>query len=73
MPVCQRLASGTILERCVIGKTQNSNKSLHSCICQKCPKDVCVSKRKLEISVMDAIEKHNLDYVKSLESKRTRA
>ncbi|GFW79433.1 uncharacterized protein TNCV_3459031 [Trichonephila clavipes] len=32
MPVYQRLASDTILERCVAGKTQNSNESLHSCI-----------------------------------------
>ncbi|GFT32334.1 uncharacterized protein TNCV_4483721 [Trichonephila clavipes] len=30
MPVYQRLASDTILERCVAGKTQNSNESLHS-------------------------------------------
>ncbi|GFS69489.1 uncharacterized protein TNCV_3893691 [Trichonephila clavipes] len=29
MPVYQRLASDTILERCVAGKTQNSNDSLH--------------------------------------------
>ncbi|GFS89305.1 uncharacterized protein TNCV_3399811 [Trichonephila clavipes] len=29
MPVYQRLASDTILERCVAGKTQNSNESLH--------------------------------------------
>ncbi|GFY15643.1 uncharacterized protein TNCV_1282911 [Trichonephila clavipes] len=61
MPVYQRLASDTILERCVAGKTQNSNKSLHSCI--------FVSKRRLEIAVTDAIEKHNLGYVKSLEAK----
>ncbi|GFV12997.1 uncharacterized protein TNCV_3175321 [Trichonephila clavipes] len=38
MPVYQRLASDTILERCVAGKTQNSNESLHSCIWRKCPK-----------------------------------
>ncbi|GFU62158.1 uncharacterized protein TNCV_2473931 [Trichonephila clavipes] len=45
MPVYQRLASDTILERCVAGKTR------------------------LEIAVTDAIEKHNLGYVKSLEAK----
>ncbi|GFY18878.1 uncharacterized protein TNCV_3875661 [Trichonephila clavipes] len=44
MPVYQRLASDTILERCVAGKTQNSNESLHSCIWRKCPKEVFVSK-----------------------------
>ncbi|GFV48003.1 uncharacterized protein TNCV_4150891 [Trichonephila clavipes] len=69
MPVYQRLASDTILERCVAGKTQNSNESLHSCIWRKCPKEVFVSKRRLEIAVTDAIEKHNLGYVKSLEAK----
>ncbi|GFT27716.1 uncharacterized protein TNCV_3570851 [Trichonephila clavipes] len=40
MPVYQRLASDTILERCVAGKTQNSNESLHSCIWRKCTKEV---------------------------------
>ncbi|GFX89076.1 uncharacterized protein TNCV_2853751 [Trichonephila clavipes] len=40
MPVYQRLASDTILETSVAGKTQNSNKSLHSCIWRKCPKEV---------------------------------
>ncbi|GFS75683.1 uncharacterized protein TNCV_3424331 [Trichonephila clavipes] len=62
-------ALDTILERCVAGKTQNSNESLHSCIWRKCPKEVFVSKRRLEIEVTDAIEKHNLGYVKSLEAK----
>ncbi|GFV51362.1 uncharacterized protein TNCV_4687251 [Trichonephila clavipes] len=61
--------SDTILDRCVAGKTQNSNESLHRCIWRKCPKGVFVSKRRLEIAVTDAIEKHNLGYVKSLESK----
>ncbi|GFX58451.1 uncharacterized protein TNCV_320331 [Trichonephila clavipes] len=69
MPVYQRLASDTILERCVAGKTQNSNESLHSCIWRKCPKEIFVSKRRLEIAVTDVIEKHNLVYVKSLEAK----
>ncbi|GFV36250.1 uncharacterized protein TNCV_2232971 [Trichonephila clavipes] len=69
MPVYQRLASDTILERRVEDKTQNSNYSLHSCIWRKCPKEVFVSKRRLEIAVTDAIEKHNLGYVKSLEAK----
>ncbi|GFX73468.1 uncharacterized protein TNCV_3402791 [Trichonephila clavipes] len=54
----------TILERCVAGKTQNSNESQ-----RKCPKEVFVSKRRLEIAITDAIEKRNLGYVKSLEAK----
>ncbi|GFU03842.1 uncharacterized protein TNCV_1709211 [Trichonephila clavipes] len=47
MPVYQRLASNTILERCVAGKTQNSNESLYSCIWRKGPKEVFVSKRRI--------------------------
>ncbi|GFX78287.1 uncharacterized protein TNCV_5136341 [Trichonephila clavipes] len=69
MPVYQLLVSDTILERCVAGKTQNLNESLHSCIWRKCPKEVFFSKRGLEIAVTNAIEKHNLGFVKSLESK----
>ncbi|GFX90084.1 uncharacterized protein TNCV_2420681 [Trichonephila clavipes] len=62
-------ASDTILERCVAGKPQNSNESMRSCIWRKCPKEVFVSKRRLEIAVTDAIEKHNLGYGNSLEAK----
>ncbi|GFT46552.1 uncharacterized protein TNCV_3184121 [Trichonephila clavipes] len=69
IPVYQRLSLDTILERCVAGKTQNLNESLHSCILRKCPKEVFVSKRRLEIAVTNAIEKNNLGYVKSLQSK----
>ncbi|GFY13926.1 hypothetical protein TNCV_1295871 [Trichonephila clavipes] len=46
MPVYQRLASDTILERCVAGETQNSNESLHSCIWRKCPKEVGIRLQK---------------------------
>ncbi|GFY06207.1 uncharacterized protein TNCV_2680011 [Trichonephila clavipes] len=46
IPVYQRLASDTILERCVAGKTQNSNESLHSCIWRKCPKGMHLSSSK---------------------------
>ncbi|GFS64115.1 uncharacterized protein TNCV_3944891 [Trichonephila clavipes] len=70
MPVYERLALDTILERCVAGKTQNSNESLHSCIWRKCSKEVFISKRRLEIAVTDVIERQNLGYVKSLEAKR---
>ncbi|GFT90534.1 uncharacterized protein TNCV_1663801 [Trichonephila clavipes] len=64
MPVYQRLASDTILERCVAGKTQNSNESLHSCIWRKCPKRYSSPKEAGNSLVTDAIEKHNLGYVK---------
>ncbi|GFX23437.1 hypothetical protein TNCV_4023181 [Trichonephila clavipes] len=70
MPVYQRLASDTILERCVADKTQNSNESLHSCILgENAQKRYSSPKRRLEIAVIDATEKHNLGYVKSLKRK----
>ncbi|GFU99360.1 uncharacterized protein TNCV_3724321 [Trichonephila clavipes] len=47
----------------------NSNESLHSCIWRKCPRGYS-SQRRLEIAVTDAIEKHNLGYVKSLEKRK---
>ncbi|GFT51684.1 integrase catalytic domain-containing protein [Trichonephila clavipes] len=43
------LSSDTILEA---DKTQNSNESLHTCIWRKCPKEVFVSKKRLEIAVV---------------------
>ncbi|GFT66661.1 hypothetical protein TNCV_4803481 [Trichonephila clavipes] len=69
MPAYQRLASDTIFEGFVAGKTQNSDESLHRCIWEKCPKEVFVSKRKLEIAVRNTNEKHSLGHVKSVESK----
>nr|XP_042913580.1 uncharacterized protein LOC122273614 [Parasteatoda tepidariorum] len=67
MPVYQRLASEEILKRCVAGKTQNRNESLHSCIWRKCPKEVFVSKKRLEIAVFEAVEEYNLGHVRSLQ------
>ncbi|GFV39190.1 uncharacterized protein TNCV_1157751 [Trichonephila clavipes] len=55
MPVYQRLASNEILLRCVSGKTQNANESLHSCIWRKCPKDVFVSKKRIDLAVTAAV------------------
>ncbi len=66
LPVYQRLASDEILSRCVAAKTQNSNESLHSCIWRKCPKDIFVSKRRLELGVVAAVREHNLGYVTAL-------
>lgn len=60
MPVYQRLASDEILGRCTVGKTQNPNESLHSVIWTKCPKEVFVSKKKLEIAVTSGISEFNM-------------
>ncbi|GFT23585.1 uncharacterized protein TNCV_3510841 [Trichonephila clavipes] len=66
MPVYQRLASKEILLRCVSGKTQNANESLHSCIWRKFPKDLFVSKRRIDLAVMAVISKVNIGYVETL-------
>ncbi|GFT30085.1 uncharacterized protein TNCV_715461 [Trichonephila clavipes] len=66
MPVYQRLASNEILLRCVSGKTQNANESLHSCIWRKCPKDVFVSKKRINLAVTAAVSEVNIGYVETL-------
>ncbi|XP_069672172.1 uncharacterized protein [Periplaneta americana] len=67
MPIYQRLAATTLLERCAKGKTQNANESLHHVIWNKCPKEVFVSKNKLDLAVTRAISEFNMGSVKSLE------
>ncbi|GFT19144.1 uncharacterized protein TNCV_302801 [Trichonephila clavipes] len=66
MPVYQRLASNENLLRCVSGKTQNANESLHSCIWRKCPKDVFVSKKRIDLAVTAAVSEVNIGYVETL-------
>ncbi|GBN44821.1 hypothetical protein AVEN_133513-1 [Araneus ventricosus] len=51
LPVYQRLASDEMLSKCISAKTQNANESLHSCIWRKCPKEVFISKKRLELGV----------------------
>ncbi|GFV15001.1 uncharacterized protein TNCV_3953071 [Trichonephila clavipes] len=71
MPVYQRLASNEILLRCVSGKTQNANESLHSCIWRKCPKDVFVSKKRIDLAVTAAVSEVNIGYVETLKLNNT--
>ncbi|KAJ4447837.1 hypothetical protein ANN_09845 [Periplaneta americana] len=59
MPVYQRLASNTLLERCLKCLTQNANESLHSVIWRHCPKDSFGSKRRVDLSVDLAVCKFN--------------
>ena len=59
IPVYQRLACNAILERCTWGKTQNANESLHSVIWAKCPKQKFVSKKKIELAVIETVALFN--------------
>ena len=62
IPVYQRLASNALLERCLEGRTQNFNESLHSMIWNRCPKHKSASKRKVEIAVASAVTEFNFGY-----------
>ncbi|XP_042910028.1 uncharacterized protein [Parasteatoda tepidariorum] len=71
MPVYQRLASDEILAKCISAKTQNSNECLHSVLWNKCPKEIFVSKKRLELAVLTAVREFNLGCVSSLEKLAT--
>ncbi|GBL96419.1 hypothetical protein AVEN_43732-1 [Araneus ventricosus] len=66
MPVYQRLESTEILNRCTSAETQNQNESLHSVIWNKCPKEVFVSKSRLELAVTSDVSEFNFGCVTSL-------
>lgn len=68
MPVYQRLASEQLLGRCTKGRTQNPNESLHNLVWNKCPKEVFISKNKLELAVVRAISEFNMGHCKTLET-----
>ena len=48
------LSSDELLHKCLHGGTQNANESFHHMIWERCPKEIFVSKDRLEISVDDA-------------------
>ncbi|KAJ4433627.1 hypothetical protein ANN_15937 [Periplaneta americana] len=66
MPVYQRLASNTLLERCLKCLTQNANESLHSVIWRHCPKDSFGSKRRVDLAVDLAVCKFNAGCTKTV-------
>ena len=58
-PVFIELSSDNLLSKCLHGRTQNSNESLHSVIWVKCPKSVFVERQTLEIGVHSAVTEFN--------------
>lgn len=66
LPVYQRLASDDLLLWCISAKTQNANETLHSCIWKKCPKELFVSKKRIELAVTSAVSEFNLGCVELL-------
>ena len=66
MPCYQRLTDTSLLKRCT-KKTQNANESVHSVIWNKCPKEVFISKFKLELAVVKAVADFNMGCAKTQE------
>jgi hypothetical protein len=58
-PVYEKLSDTNLLERCMLGATQNANESLHSIIWTKCPKHRFVGKGVLDIAVFLAVCEFN--------------
>ncbi|GBN79805.1 hypothetical protein AVEN_243360-1 [Araneus ventricosus] len=70
LPVYQRLANNELLARCVSGKTQNVNESIHSVIWNNCPKETFVSKKRLELAVISAIGECNFGCLNNLSAEQ---
>ncbi|GFT19931.1 uncharacterized protein TNCV_4993571 [Trichonephila clavipes] len=66
LPIYQRLASNELLERCIRCGTQNANKSLHSMIWAKCPKEIFVNKRRVKRAVTEAVCEYNKGTVRTI-------
>ena len=62
--VYKRLSDDSLLSRCLKGKTQNPNESLHSRIWILCPKVVSVSKAIVDFAVAQACLIYNTGYEK---------
>jgi len=65
-PLYEKLSHESLLERCTRGGTQNSNESPHSVIWTYCPKEVFVSKNRIDIGATRAIASFNMGNLKSL-------
>ena len=55
MPIYKELTNDKLLEKCLHGKTQNSNEALHGLIWQRCPKTTYCGKKVVEIGTASAI------------------
>ena len=52
-----------LLQKCVSDKTQTVNKSIHSVIWKKCPKETFVSLKRFELAVISSISEFNLSFL----------
>lgn len=58
-PIYQRLTKPDMLEKCLHGKTQNNNESLHGLIWKRCPKTKQAGLDVVKLSVHDAVIQFN--------------
>ena len=55
LPIYKDLTKDSLLEKCLHGKTQNSNEALHGLIWQRCPKNSFSGKKIVELGVASAV------------------
>ena len=60
--VYDRMTDESLLKRCLLGKTQNPNESLHSRIWKLCPKTKNLGKSICEFAVAQAVLNYNIGY-----------
>ena len=58
-PVYLRLADRSVLEKCLMGATQNANESFNGVLWRMCPKDIFASAAVVELSASLAIARFN--------------
>lgn len=65
LPIYERLSDKKLLERCLRGKTQNSNESLHSVIWSLAPKERHASLFTVQAAVAEAVLRFNAGNVRA--------
>ena len=73
LPIYQRLASDSLLQRCLKGRTQNANESLYFCIWKMCPKESFGSKQRVGMAVALAISEYNMGTTKTIKETHSAA
>ncbi|KAK6962753.1 NADP-cytochrome b5 reductase [Biomphalaria glabrata] len=59
-PVFERMTQDELLQRCILGQTQNVNESIHALIWSRCPKHLFVGRKRLEVSVGVGVGEFNM-------------
>ena len=65
VPIYKRLADPELLRRCLRGKTQNANESLHGVIWGRCSKHSFASRKKVETATLVSVGEFNMGSTES--------